>query len=139
MAGKAIATVTEIVLGDMLATLTRDQLFAMPAKDANKAGIVLANERVKVFMSPGVGEAPIEFTASIYIQRGAMTDDEAVEVARVASERKASADAKKAEEQNRLAADKRAAFELGQSSTLGALKHVNELAAAAGNLAKLSR
>src|SRR5258708_4274965 len=133
MAGKVIATATEIVLGDMLATFTREQLFGMAAKDANKAGIVLANDRVKVFLQDDAG-VPVEFTASIYIQRGAMSDDEAREVAKVADERKASAIAKKTEEQDRQAREKRAAFELGQESTFGALRNIETLHVAAQKL-----
>lgn len=134
MAGKAIATVTSIVLGDMLATLEREQLFTMPTVDVNKAGVVLVNERVKVFLQDDNG-VPIEFTASIYIQRAAMTDDEAHAVAKVADERKANANAKKLSEQETLAREKRAAFELGQESTVHAIRNIASLNAAADAIA----
>jgi hypothetical protein len=134
MAGKTIPTATEVVLGDALASFDREQLFAMPTVDVNKAGIVLANERVKVFMPDGDG-TPVEFTVSLYIQRGAMSEDEAREVAKVADIRKANANAKKQEEQDRLAREKRAAFELGQESTVHAIRNIASLNQAADVIA----
>jgi hypothetical protein len=134
--GKAIPTVTEVTIGDMLASFTREQLFTMPTVDVNKAGVVLSNERIKVYMAPADGEAPVEFTVSLYIQRAAIGDDETAQVAKVASERKANADAKKLDEQARLSREKTEAFKLGQEATFGALRQLETLQTAAAQLAK---
>lgn len=135
MAGKAIPTVEHITLGDMLAQFTREQLFSMPTVDTNKAGVVLCNERVKAFVPDDDG-VPREFTVSLYIQRAPMSEDETAAVAKVADERKANADSKKAEEQAKRERETRAAFDLGQQATIGALKQLDTLQSAAAVLAR---
>lgn len=137
MAGKAIALATEIVLGDMLAVITREQAYSLPASEYNRNGVVLVNERVKVFLPDENGVAR-EFTASLYLQRVPLTDDEQAQVNATAAQREANARAKKAEETERLAREKRAAFELGQESTMSALKNIGALTTAAQALTKLA-
>jgi hypothetical protein len=135
MAGKAIPTATEVILGDRLVVLDREQLFTMPTVDTNKAGVVLVNERSKVYLADGDG-VPVEFTVSLYIQRSAMNDNEAHAVAKVADERKANATAKKLEETERQGREKHAAFMLGQESTIGAIRNIGVLQQAADAIAR---
>jgi len=136
MAGKTVTLASEIVLGDRIAVIDAQQAYGLPVTEYNRNGVVLLNERVKVFLpdADGVGR---EFTASIYLQRVPLTDDETAEVAKVATERKANADAKKTDEQNRLAREKQAAFQLGQDATMSALRNISALSEAARTLAKI--
>lgn len=136
MAGKAIPTVAEIVLGQGLLTLNAEQANGMPVAEFNKAGVVLLNERSKAYMAGPDGKA-VEFTVSLYIQRAAVSDDEQDQVNAVKADRDGKAAARKQEEQDRLAREKRAAFELGQESTFGALRNLETLQSAAHTLNKL--
>lgn len=124
----ALGGAVEIALA-MLKTLA-------PIADVDKRysrnGVILANDRQSV-SADGCG-----FKLSLYIEREPLTDDEKLAVERVAKTR----DAKKAEreeaEQKQSEREKRAAFELGQSSTLGIMARAGELAAGAAALAALS-
>ena len=137
MAGKAIPVVRCIELGNIV-SIDAETLSGMVAVDHNKNGVVLANERFKGKITLTEGEAPVEFTASIYIQRAPMDDDERDTVAGVKTEREAKAQDKADNERRQRERDIKAAFDMGQSSTLGALKNINELATAAGHLTRLA-
>lgn len=138
MAGKAIPTTNEIMIGDAVLMLEGKQLQAMPTAEFNKAGVVLLNERVKAFIPSEDGPA-VEYTVSLYIQRSPVNDEERDAVNAVKAERDGKAAARKQEENDRLAREKRAAFELGQESTFGALRNLETLQSAAHTLNKLAR
>lgn len=108
----------------------------LAAESYAKNGVVLVNERVKfTVVQDGI---PVGYTASLYVSREAVNDDEAAKVAKVADERKAASKAREDEETERLAREKRAAFELGQSSTMTALRNVGDLVASAQALNRLA-
>ena len=138
--GKRLTTVEEISLGDALCVLTAEQVLGM-LPDAenpfNKAGVVLVNERFKGNVKDTDGNI-IEVTASLYVQRAPIGDDERAEVAKVAGDRQESADKKKRDESDKLAREKREAFKLGQESQLDSIRNIAVLnAAVAGIRSKL--
>ncbi len=97
--------------------------------------VVLANERIKVQIP--FGELPCTYTLSLYIQRDAINDNESVEVAKVKDERDGAKAKRESDETERLAREKRAAFQLGQESTMTALKNIGELAAGVNAITRL--
>ena|SRR3990167_6202078 len=118
-------------------SLTAAILNALPVKAYAKTGVVLANERIKVKV-PFNGLAT-ECTMSVYIQRDALTEEESIEVAKVKLERDTKANEREAKEQHAIQAEKKAAFELGQSSTMNALENIGKLAAGARALTALTK
>ena len=108
------------------ATMDLSTVEKLSAQDYNARGVVLVNERVK--FTRIIGDMPVEFTASLYVQRAAVGNDEAAKVTDAASSRKAKADEKAKAEAEKLAAEKRAMFQLGQESTIGAIRNVDALA-----------
>lgn len=123
MAGKAVPTATEIVVGDRLLVIAAEQAFNMPQADVNGRGIVLVNERVKVNLQDEDG-TPVEFTCSVYLQRAGENDEERAAIAAALAVSQGKKDDKAAKEAATLAAEKKAMFALGQESTVGALKNI---------------
>jgi len=125
-------------VGDEIVSLPIAGLTVIVPEDFNKAGVVLVNARRKVMVDIGDGHY-VTVTASLYVQRDAINEAEELKVKGIAAERKANADSKKREENERLASEKRAAFDLGQQSTLGMLNNVDQLARAASAIAKFTK
>lgn len=140
MAGKALAVVqNEIVLADGIVAIPTDVLRAMPVQDYARNGVVLANERIKAFVMHGEGDdkRPVEYTISVYVQRSALTDDEANGVKAKALDGDTKKKTRAEEEQAKKEREIARAFELGQSATLGAMNNIGTLVAASQAISKL--
>lgn len=128
-------TATEsVVLGPV--TIPVDVLRALGVEDVNKNGIVLANERMKVRIMHG--DVPVTYTLSLYAQRDAIGEGEQEQVAKQAADRKLATSEREATEQAKRERETRRAFELGQESTIGALKNIETLTNAARSINKLN-
>ena len=130
---KAPTAQAQFALGPV--TLDAQAIAALPVESFARTGVVLANERIKVQIP--FGELPCTYTLSLYIQRDAINDDESVEVAKVKDERNGAKAKRESDETERLAREKRAAFQLGQESTMTALKNIGELAAGVQAITRL--
>lgn len=119
-----------------------DELVTLPAEGFARTGVILANAREKrilmVPMSDGT-HRPVTCTVSLYVQRDAIDDHEAEQVAAVKSERDAKAAERDAKEQATIKAEKRAMFELGQQSTLSNMRNVTDMVQSARALAALDK
>lgn len=132
---KADQTATDAVaLGPV--SIAVDMLRALGVEDVNKNGIVLANERIKVRIMHG--DIPVTYTLSLYAQRDAIGEEEQQQVATVAAERKQVTQEREAAEQTKRERETKRAFELGQESTIGALKNIETLTNAARSINKLN-
>jgi len=124
-----------VVLGPL--EFAAGMIATLSPEDVNKNGIVLASDRIK-FMVDIDGKL-VNVVASVYIQRDAVDETEAANVSKVAAERDAARKLKDEEAANKLAREKQAAFELGQQSTVSALRNIETLAAGAKVLHNLNR
>ena len=97
-----------------VAEIPLERLVATAPVEANKSGIVLCNERSKVRAM--VNGKAITYTVALYIQREALTDDEAADVTRIAKERTEAADKRKADEDNKREREIKRAVELTESA-----------------------
>lgn len=128
-------TATEsVVLGP--ASIPVDVLRAMGVEDINKNGIVLVNERMKVRIMHG--DIPVTYTLSLYAQRDAIGEEEQQQVATQAAARKLATSERESAEQTKRERETKRAFELGQESTIGALKNIETLTNAARSINKLN-
>lgn len=147
MAGKAIQAKAEIALANGMFVLTAAELQALEPLDGDKgvarAGIVLLNERVKdVYImheerdaaGTVIAQHPVLYTASIYVQRAPITEDELDAVKVKAEDIDGKKKTKAEEEQTKKTREVRAAFELGQSATLTNLTNIGTLVQAANAL-----
>ncbi len=125
----------EILLGHL--TIPAGLLPTLAAESYAKTGVILQNERINFVLMHG--DVPVKYTASCYVQRDAINDTEALEVAKVKELRESNAAAKEAKETERQAREKKAAFELGQESQITAMKNIGVLAAGVRALDKLAR
>lgn len=135
MADKATVAHDGVEIGPF--TLDNETLTGLTAQDANKNGIVLANERRKFLVKHG--DRFVTYTLSAYIQREPLDDDESARVEAAAKDRQAKADAKAkqtAEERERAI---KASFEMGQQATMNALQNIGALAAGAQALNALRK
>ena len=107
-------------------SLARSVVCALVAESFARNGVVLANERIKVNIPNG--DLPCTYTLSLYVQRDPWDDSERDAVASTKEERDAAKKERELVETERLAREKRAAFQLGQESTMSALKNIGELA-----------
>lgn len=87
-------------------------LRALPESDIAKTGVVLCSERRKVNVIMPDGK-PAQFTASIYISRDPVTEDEYTRMTQTAEERDAARAEKERKELEQQQRDKQAAFEMG--------------------------
>ena len=117
--------------------IASDTLTLLPVEDANKNGMVLANERRKVLVKHG--DKFVVYTLSAYIQREPLDDGEADKVKAAAADRDQKSKAKKEEAQAERERAIKASFEMGQSSTISALKNLDALAQGARHLSNLNR
>lgn len=116
-------------------TLDSALIACLPTAGYAKTGVIVANDRIKFRLT--VNDIPTEFTASVYIQRNAINDDESKAVATTKEERETAKAARDNAEQTKNEREKKAAFELGQSATMSALRNIGELAAGAQALTRL--
>ena len=74
------------LLGGLVNISAADLALLQPESETSR-GVVLANERTKVNIMLGEGDAkrPVEFVASVYIQRAPLTDDEKAAIDAVAA------------------------------------------------------
>lgn len=125
----------DVTLGNV--TIPIADLIALPAESYVRNGVALVNERVKVVIPHG--DTPVGYTLSLYIQRDPITEAEEHEVSKVKTERDATKATREEADAKKLAREKQAAFELGQSSTMTALKNIGDLAAGVNALQRLSK
>lgn len=139
MAQKLTVAGESIELGPV--TLATADVVALVAQDVNGRGIVLANDRIKTIVPVEVDGKTVHvtYTASIYIQREPLNDDESAKVAQMAKDRETAKRLKADEEQQKRERETRRAFELGQESTVSALRNINTLAEGAKVLANLNK
>ena len=116
--------------------ITQEWLRGAQAQDVNGRGVVLANDRQKVTILHG--QAPVGYTLSLYVQRDPITEEERAQVMEAADERKQTKAEKEAAELTKRERETKRAFELGQESTIGAMKNLSVLAQAAHTLGKLA-
>lgn len=132
---KATATPAsvDITLGNVV--IPTAALIALPVDSYVRNGVALINERVKVVIAHG--DTPVTYTLSLYIQRDPVGDAEALAVAKVKAERDGTKATKEAETDAKRQRETRAAFDLGQQSTMTALKNIGDLAAGVNALQRL--
>lgn len=118
------------------ASIPVEVLRSLGVEDVNKNGIVLVNERMKVRIMHG--DIPVTYTLSLYAQRDAIGEGEQEQVAKQAADRKAATSEREAAEQTKRERETKRAFELGQESTIGALRNIETLTAAARSINKLN-
>ena len=123
----------DVTLGPV--TIPQAWLTSVPVESYARNGVILANERIKVVIP--VNDVPCGYTLSLYVQRDPITEAEAAKVESTKTERDTAKNDKVKAETERLAREKRAAFELGQESTMNALKNIGQLAQAAQLLHKI--
>ena len=126
----------EITLPCGLASIPTADLRELLGQSVNARGIVLANDRIKIHVMHD--DKPVEYTLSLYVQRGPLDEAEAESIAATAAERKERKAADENAEQTKRERETRRAFELGQEATFGALKNVVTLAEAGKALSKLA-
>ena len=126
---------SSITLGPI--TLDAKAISELAAASYARTGVVLSNERIKVVIP--WGEVPCTYTLSLYIQRDAVNDAESLEVAKVKDERDGAKAKREQDEQDKFAREKRAAFQLGQESTMTALQNIGQLAAGVQALQNLQQ
>lgn len=112
-----------------------DWLKAIAPEGFSKKGAILLNQRVKVTILHG--DIPVTYTLSCYAEREPVNDTESAAVASVKAEREGNAAQREAAEQAKRERETRAAFNLGQESTMSALKNIGDLAAGARALSQL--
>ena len=141
MAGSKIEVVRDnVTLGGGIVSIPVDVLAGMVQESAARNGIVLANDRQKITIMVPEGDGshrPVGYTLSLYVQRDAITDAERDAVNAAKSEGDAKKDDRTKKEREDRERAVKAAFDLGQSSTLGALRNLGDLAAGAAVLNRM--
>ncbi len=118
--------------------LTREWLLAQPAESFGKSGVYVTNEREKVTIIADDGR-PVKFAITFSVQRDALNDDEQSECDKAATSIEARKSEKLEKETKERERSVKAAFDLGQSSTMTAIKNIGDLAQGARALSQLNR
>lgn len=119
-------------------SIDTSMLQSLDVESFSQNGVVLTNERTKITLKDTNG-VPVGYTLSLYIQRDAITDDERIKVLETKDERtrnKMEREQKDAEKRSR---EVRSAFDLGQESSLTALRNIDTLVSSVNGLKAIGK
>jgi hypothetical protein len=124
-----LATDAAVVCG-VLSLMAAD-LIAMPVIEHNRKWCVLAQDSTKVRLPVTVdGQTKLaEFQVNFSIQRSPVSDAEIAEVDKIDSQRTSAANEREEKERREREAAIRAAETMGRTSTIEAIKALNQMAA----------